>query len=109
MKTILSMLSDGAGNTSSSRFIMIYTVVFITVMKFWNSHLTKQSITIDPSDLTLLGMVFGLKAVTTHQENASDKISASSGLDLATAATPLRSVILGEAPAAPVATVTVVK
>jgi hypothetical protein len=71
MKNILSMLSDGEGNTSLMRVIVLLIIGSVIASKFYNAWLTKQPVVFDTQDFELVGIAFGSKLIQNSQENST--------------------------------------
>jgi Tfp pilus assembly major pilin PilA len=71
MKSILSMLSDGQGNTSMMRVIGVIIVLAIMIPKVYLAISLKQPVSFDTNDIMMIGAVIGGKLVQNTQENAS--------------------------------------
>lgn len=68
MKTILSMIGDGTGNTSSTRVMLVLLLLFWMGMKFFNACHPSNPIVITGDDEIILGMIFGTKLFHASQE-----------------------------------------
>ncbi len=70
--SLASMFSDGLGNISMMRVVMILVIISVVGSKFYNAWLTKTPITWDQQDLEMAGMAFGAKLIQNTQENKPD-------------------------------------
>jgi hypothetical protein len=62
-------LSDGQGNTSSTRIVMYVVTLAIIVPACWAACKTGTPLALTDQNLELLGMVLGTKLFQNHQEN----------------------------------------
>lgn len=73
MNTLISMIGDGEGNTSSTRVMLLLVLLFWMAMKFYNAAITHQPIVLDGTDLAFLSGLFGTKLLHGQQETSSLK------------------------------------
>lgn len=71
MNQILSMLSDGQGNTSSLRVLMFLFALYLLAAHLILLIQTGQRAPFSNDELYLLGLLLGAKVVQNHQENQS--------------------------------------
>ena len=62
------MLSDGKGNTSSMRVIILLIIGMVLASKFYNAWITKSPIVWDTQDFGLIAAALGSKLIQNTQE-----------------------------------------
>ena len=68
MNTLFSMLSDGAGNTSTTRVVLLLFVIYLLAAKFYLLVKTGVQQPFSGDELSLLGILFSAKLVQHAQE-----------------------------------------
>jgi len=66
-------LGDGAGNTSSTRLVMLMIALAVIIPKIVLAIKAGQSPVWTTDDMGMLGIAFGAKLFQNHQENGQPK------------------------------------
>lgn len=68
MNQLFSMLSDGAGNVSTLRVILLLFVVYVLALHLVLSIKTGVAVPFSGDELSALGILLGSKLIQNHQE-----------------------------------------